>query len=193
MGTAEIAAGSETHKQEQLDPRKVIDVIAQACERNLGHYSHEVTEAIERGTYYQTMAHCEAYAGRHVARALNREFPGRSFQSVVSANWDMGEGQHIYLVEQNDDDPDLDIIIDPTAKQWLTHIPPSYRRYFLGSMFLGRRDQLRSLIMDPRTKLRIIDTNIDRAASFQQTWGSKSIPKPVFKLSRRGGTSHTPS
>lgn len=121
------------------------------------------------------LEYCGSFASPFVTREVNR-LTGHQFRSVVTTHDRPAGYGHAYMVERSGVDPEEDLIVDPTAGQFLEEVPEAYRVKGLikGNMFIGTRRQLREMINNPDLRLFHISTYQDKALSFSRIWGDTS-------------------
>ena len=119
--------------------------------------------------------YCANFAGFRVADGINQFGLGIH---VVSGVTRYRNYYHCYLVDPTTC-PSNDLLIDPTAGQFFETIPGDLREiYFAGSMFLGTRQELRRVVLEPAVQLLRVKPSVDREFVFRRAWGNNSKQFP---------------
>lgn len=118
--------------------------------------------AVGRIKECRTRAHCATLADE-VGSLLVEEIPEirlATSDDTTSAN----HPNHVYLVVKGLT-PDDDIIIDPTAGQFIAG---------LSEIYLGTRSELQQLVLNPQTTIQNTSSKANREEAFRRIWGDGS-------------------
>ncbi|MEK7632234.1 MAG: hypothetical protein AAB473_00390 [Patescibacteria group bacterium] len=136
-----------------------VENVRSAVDQSREHLSAFAAERIKE---CRTRAHCATIANE-VGSLLVEKIPGIRLATSDDTTSEY-HPNHAYLVVKGLT-PDTDIIIDPTAGQFITG---------LSEIYIGTRSNLRQLILNPETTIQNTSSKDHREETFNRIWGSGS-------------------
>jgi hypothetical protein len=131
--------------EQSLQPELVLNAVDETYFRLRIDGVIKPSEAILGGKVSLVVGMCEIFAGEEVVNRIKVTIPGIDIRVVKTSG-------HTFMETGSEMNPQ---IIDPTALQFFEPetIPAKYLPYFMGTMFMGPKKVLNTLVHDPAVSI----------------------------------------
>lgn len=151
----------------EVDPIRIVSAMTKGLSE-IGIDPQLFASDILSGNVGAVVNYCFALAGEQQAAAVSEDL-AEMYHSVSAFFFQpAGLGGHAYIERASDK-----LLIDPTALQFFAQLPRAAAGHFWGTMFVGTRENLHRIVLDPETRLHRITTSENKDLSFKQIWGKK--------------------
>lgn len=152
----------------ELPQRSLIADIYFPIARRNTLIKHSPKELIMSGEGRNVYEYCGTFSQPTIARDLSREL--KMQLKTVKSNHPKAVKTHVFMEDQI-----TKLIIDPAALQFFKTLPEGLRKkYFVGTMFIGSRENLLEIFHDPGVSLWNISTYQDKELSMRRIYGDNS-------------------